>query len=153
MQMMGREHRTSPFIGLPSDAELKAFAKHKSGGPTLKDFRVDVSGKNKRSPWNRRCAKLFAAEYVKLPNAMSRNLKTVEEGFLSHVQTLCNQYKTLMADESDEDIDANDASRANVRRSRRKKVSSYIGRCTAVVDPPLFLGIVGSSSFRRSGHQ
>lgn len=120
MQLMNRETRESAFPTLPTEAELDAFTKYKIGGPTLKEFRVDVSGTKQRSPWNRRCAQLFANEYVKLPNALSANKSQIEKAFLTHVGALCTQYKSL---NEGSDKGTSEAAIANVRRCRRGKVS------------------------------
>jgi hypothetical protein len=92
---MKRTDTKSEFLPLPSTAEMEQFASTGIGGPTAVDFRVDVRGSNQRSPWNKRCADIFAALYISRPDALDRDPKRVTKGFLSHIKQLCNQYAVL----------------------------------------------------------
>ena len=119
MRLMNREGIDSPFPPNPSVAELKNFNKRKQGGPTIDDFRIDVSGRHLRSPWNRRAAQIFAAEYIKLEDAETKDRRVVEEAFLSHIPGLCGQYKKLLPDYEPDVV----AETRNVQANRRRKVS------------------------------
>lgn len=127
---MQRPYRDSPFLPPPTDKEIKVFAKYKRDGPTKENFRVDVRGKNQKSAWNRRCAELFASEFVLVSGASTRDVSVVSKAFLSHVQTLCLQYKKQPQGESDGEDDAEEANNEskiqNVRRARKAKVSHHL---------------------------
>lgn len=131
MVMMQRETRHSPFLPLPTKQELDTFSKHQIGGPTVSNFRVDVGGSNRRSPWNRRCGALFAADYVKLPEAMTKVIDEVEEAFMTHISALCTQYKKLNSDKDDQDLAV---ILANIRPGRgRRRGASF----STIVPKPL----------------
>lgn len=127
---MKRPFRDSPFLPPPTDKEIEVFKRYKRGGPTVENFRVDVRGKNKRSAWNRRCAQLFASEFVRVNGASTQDIDVVIDAFLAHIQTLCNQYKEVSRAESDAEDDneiVHDESKIqNTRRSRRLKVSKPV---------------------------
>ena len=93
--LLNREERTDPFPPLPTQAELDAFSRNGAGGPTAVDFRIDVSGKNKHSPWNQRAALVFAREYLKEEFRVTDSLHLVKKAFLSHISALCSQYQNI----------------------------------------------------------
>lgn len=117
---MNRTRRDCPFPPIPTKKELEEFDLMRRGGPTPINFRADVSGKNMRSGWNRECAKIFRVEYIKQPDAVTKNKRIVEEAFLAHIPALCRQYAKLNG-LKDEDPDADTD---NVRRMRQKQVST-----------------------------
>lgn len=124
---MKRPFRDSPFLPPPTDKDIEVFKKYKRGGPTVENFRVDVRGKNQRSAWNRRCAQLFASEFVRVSGAATQDLNVATNAFLSHIQALCLQYQQLSqtgSDAEDDNEDTHDETKVqNIRRARRFKVS------------------------------
>ncbi|PSR80946.1 hypothetical protein PHLCEN_2v6581 [Hermanssonia centrifuga] len=122
MDIMHREDKNSPFPRIPSQAELEIFEKKHRGGPTVDEFRVDVTGKNKRSYWNRCAARIFATNYVKLPSAITQDKDVISEAFLRHIPALCQQYKAIEKAERGEKLDP-DAGTRGVRRARRTKLA------------------------------
>lgn len=114
---MHRRNRKDPFPRIPGNAEQAAFVRTGRGGPTVDDFRVDVTGEGRQGAWNTAAAYVFADEYVKLANAHCRDAEVVKDAFLTHIHALCKQYKQI--NKLDEDPEA---VAKNVRRARRLKV-------------------------------
>lgn len=122
MQLMHRETRLDPFPPLPTQSELQAFKATRIGGPSALEFRVDVSGKNRHSPWNARAGRVLADEYIELPGALTSDKKLVQKAFLAHVPALCVQYrKQDPTQDCDHELETD-----NVRRSRRNKVRTLV---------------------------
>lgn len=121
LQLMQRKDNKSPFLPPPTDAELKNFEETGTSGPTKRNFRVDVRGAKKRSAWNKKCARLFAEEMVKMETASTDDVELVESMFLSHISALCRQYR-LGLERTNPDGDPKD-SNMDRKRTRRRKVS------------------------------
>lgn len=121
---MRRKNRKSPFLPPPNDIEIQAFLKYQAGGPTKSEFRVDVRGTNQRSPWNCRCAEIFAAEYVQTPEALTNDTDVVEEVFMTHIQALCLQYAKLDRESNPDDSWNDTNTLENLRRNRQARVST-----------------------------
>lgn len=118
-EYLGRETRTAKFPDGPSRSE-KAGAKRGVVGPDPDHPRLDVSGKEMRSPWNKQIAVMFSHYYVSLQNALTRDRNLVEEVFLSHIPAMCKQAQKLDSNTKKVDIGVVD----NRRRGRRREVRS-----------------------------
>ncbi len=117
---MGCRSTSDPFPPLPTPTEILVFINKGRGGPTMEDFRVDVSGQNKLSSWNKRAAVEFVHEFIKQKDAICRELDTVAVHFLKHIPALCNQYWMISGKGNNKAAEARKIS--NVRRVRQRKV-------------------------------
>jgi hypothetical protein len=122
--LMGRSKRNSPFLPPPTDAEIDRFEQRGQGGPTYKDFRVDVRGRNQRGLWNQACADIFAAEYLNSDLALTSNFDRIKQAFLVHIQALCDQYRKLNQPEDENP----EETIYHLRQVRRRAVSLYSSR-------------------------
>ena len=91
---MNRKSITSPF-NLPSNTEFQRFEKRHIGGPSAKDFRVQLVG-SLACHWNSRAAAIFAETYIK---AKGRAFKRddLAAGFKVHLRALKIQYNDIKA--------------------------------------------------------
>ncbi|THG96556.1 hypothetical protein EW026_g5298 [Hermanssonia centrifuga] len=117
---MGRRSTSDPFPPLPTPTEILVFNNKGRGGPTMEDFRVDVSGQNKLSAWNKHAAVEFAHEFIKQKDTICRDLDTVAVHFLKHIPALCNQYRMISGKGNNKAAEARKIS--NVRRVQQRKV-------------------------------
>lgn len=134
---MNRPNTDSPFLPPPTPLEIKAFEEHGGPGPTLKAFHVNVTGRNIKGEWNRRCAYIFAYEFVKIHDAASHNVDVVANAFLSHIPALCRQYKSLSAGDGDgdEDIMIDGVQVRNTQKNRKRGVGTTLYFMGAVLIP------------------
>ena len=102
---MGRKHNPKKFY-LPSEAEVNKYCEteKKSDGPSFSandsrsnPLRLDLNA-TASSPWNVRCFRIFAKEYVKLSNTPCKDVHTVEEIFRGQFKGLKVAYRKIMRD-------------------------------------------------------
>ena len=120
---MGRQGKDCPFPPVPTEDELDRFAQKRLGGPTLDNFRVLVTGKNARCPWNKKAASLAADAYIEDPEALSQDRGDVLELMLTHFRSLSDQYNKLelaKMSPDDERVIRHNESRGRARRETRR---------------------------------
>lgn len=117
-----RESRKADFPAGPSRSE-KAAAKRGVVGPDPDNPRLDVSGKEMRSPWNKAIAVMFSQYYVSLSDALTQDRHAVEEAFLSHIPAMCKQAQKVNSDGAlTNNVNSGPGVVANRRRGRRREV-------------------------------
>lgn len=124
LHMLGRKNRDDPFPPLPTTDELELFKHRKLGGPTAEDFRIDVSGKNPGSEWNKRGAAIFAERFLAHHHLNKSNFDQIHKTFLTHIRALSYQFKKMKQSENSESLHDRPryAEAANIRRARRGTV-------------------------------
>ena len=127
---MKRTSKSDEFPSMPTAQELRRFARHGLGGPTLSNFRVLITGYNSSCPWNQVAAGIAADNYISNPDAMTHDLEFVKQTILTHFRSLGAQQKRLrhqgLDSEDEEYIESEDRAEANNRRTRRRDVSNYL---------------------------
>ena len=121
---MGRYDKDDPFPPLPTEDELELFAEKRHGGPTLDEFRVLVTGRNARCPWNKRAAALATVAYLEDPLALSTDRDEVESMILTHFRSLSDQYKKIelrKMSPNEEPILRHHEKQARARRETRRR--------------------------------
>lgn len=96
------------------------FEKRKIGGPTRKDFRIQLIG-SLACRWNRHAADVFSHAYVK-ENGQKFKREHLAACFKTHLRTLKNQYERIQAGSAKTQADI-DRRRRSARRTRRQGVS------------------------------
>ena len=120
MRLLKRKSKESPFR-LPSKAEFSRFELRKIGGPTWKDFRVQLKG-SLACQWNHRAAEVFSGVFVK-KNGNKFKQKEIAACFKTHLRTLRNQYERIKGGTTETQAALDERSR-NARRVRRQGVST-----------------------------
>ena len=117
--LLKREDKASDFP-LLSSKEFKRFEAQNTGGPTRKNFRVQLVG-SLACKWNHRAADVFASAYIKEKGTLFKHEDLVA-CFKVHLRTLKNQYKCITdgAGASLADVERRSA---NAQRMRRQGVS------------------------------
>lgn len=118
MTLLKRNNKQSPFH-LPSAAEFKVFEARKIGGPTSKNFRVQLTG-SLACRWNRHAADVFSEAYAHKNGSRFKHEDLVA-CFKTHLRTLKNQYESINASPTkmQEDIEHR---KTSARRTRRQGV-------------------------------
>jgi hypothetical protein len=120
MKLLKRKDKASPFH-LPSTAEFTRFETRKIGGPSLKDFRVQLIG-SLACQWNRRAADIFSRAYIK-KNGTQFKRQDLADSFKVHLRTLRNQHKRTEAGPTTTQAGLDHRSRS-ARRVRKQGVST-----------------------------
>lgn len=119
MGLMQRKNKKSPFK-LPSNTELQRFEKRNIGGPTKKDFRVQLVG-SLACHWNDRAAAIFAKTYIKKKGRDFKDDDLVA-CFKVHLRTLRNQYERINPNSRNTQAE-HQHRKTSARRTRRQGVS------------------------------
>ena len=123
---MGRESKSDPFPPMPTASEQRRFARHGLGGPTLKEFRVLVTGLNSACSWNQQAALIAAQNYVSQPDALTKDTESVKEAILTHFRSLAAQYKKIQCktldSEDEEYVQVEERKEENKKKTRRREV-------------------------------
>ncbi|KAI0681688.1 hypothetical protein BC835DRAFT_1227106, partial [Cytidiella melzeri] len=99
LRWMGRKDNKAPFH-LPSRETVKTFerSRHNSDGPSLdpldpgtKPLKLDIST-TPGTLWNKRCAVIFAREYMKLSNKKTQDIIDAKQRFVVHFKGLQRQW-------------------------------------------------------------
>ena len=126
---MKRTSKSDEFPSMPTAQELRRFARHGLGGPTLGNFRVLITGYNSSCPWNQAAAGIAANDYISSPDAMTQDLDFVKKTILTHFRSLGAQQKNLhrheLDSEDEEYIELEQREEANKTRTRRRDVSGH----------------------------
>ena len=126
---MKRTSKSDEFPSMPTAQELRRFARHGLGGPTLSNFRVLITGYTSSCPWNQAAAGIAANDYISSPDAMTQDLDFVKKTILTHFRSLGAQQKNLrlqgLDSEDEEYIESETRDEANKMRTRRRDVSGY----------------------------
>ena len=118
MVLLKRKSKESPFH-LPSAAEFKLFETRKIGGPTKKNFRVQLKG-SLACRWNRCAANIFSRAYIK-KNGNQFKHEALTACFNTHLRTLRNQHNRIKAGPTKTQADIEHYS-TSARRTRRQGV-------------------------------
>lgn len=118
MTLLKRKNKQSRFH-LPSQTEFARFEKRKEGGPTSKNFRVQLKG-SLACRWNRRAADVFYEAYIKKYKNQFKPEDLVA-CFKTHLHTLKNQRERIKAGPTKMQTDIERCS-ASARRTRRQGV-------------------------------
>ena len=116
MKLMKRNNKKTPFC-LPSTTEFKRFEARKLGGPTSKNFRVQLTG-SLVCWWNRHAADVFSQAYI------DTNGKRFKRGdlvvsFMTHLRALKKQHESINAGSGE-----GARPKTGARRTRRQGVST-----------------------------
>jgi hypothetical protein len=125
MTLLKRENKESPFC-LPTSAEYKLFEARKIGGPTRKNFRVQLTA----SPtclWNRQAADVFAKAYIKKNGGRFKH-EDLAACFTTHLRALKIQYEHIQAGPTKTQVDI-ERCQTNARRTRRQGVGRLLISC------------------------
>jgi hypothetical protein len=118
MALLKRNNKQSPFR-LPSTAELTRFEARKIGGPTGKNFRVQLTG-SLSCRWNRHAADVFSKAYIKKNGSRFKH-EDLAACFKTHLRTLKSQYERIKAGSTKTQVDIEHCS-TSARRTRRQGV-------------------------------
>ncbi|KAH9168267.1 hypothetical protein EDB89DRAFT_1855711 [Lactarius sanguifluus] len=131
---MGRKSRQSPF-SLPSKKEFQRFEKRNIGGPTRKDFRVQLVG-SLACRWNGRAADVFARTYIKKKgrDRCPFEHEDLAACFKVHLRTLKNQYERIKAGSNKTRADAAERHSSSARRTRRQGIAQRRGQVLAAYE-------------------
>lgn len=119
MTLLKRNNKLSPFR-LPSTAEFKLFEARKIGGPTRKNFRVQLTG-SLSCRWNRHAGEVFAKAYIKKNHGTEFKREDLATSFKTHLRTLKNQYERIQAGPTKTQVDIEHC-QMSARRTRRQGV-------------------------------
>ncbi|KAI0291477.1 hypothetical protein BC826DRAFT_955745 [Russula brevipes] len=159
MILLKRKSKNSPFC-LPSKAEFTRFEMRKIGGPTRKNFRVQLIG-SLACQWNRRAADVFSKAYIKKKGPQFKHEDLVR-CFKTHLRTLKNQCDQIKAGctKNQGDIDRRSTSARRTRRQglaqRRGEVLAAYEELRAIAPHLNMLGVDGMSgdeSDHSGGHR
>ncbi|KAI0681625.1 hypothetical protein BC835DRAFT_1311826 [Cytidiella melzeri] len=88
LRWMGRKDNKAPFH-LPSRETVKTF--ERSSGSGTKPLKLDIST-TPGTLWNKRCAVIFAREYMKLSNKKTQDIIDAKQRFVVHFKGLQRQW-------------------------------------------------------------
>ena len=118
--MMGLDPDSrKPWMNVPSPQEVRTFTQTRRGGPSIENFRPDLTG-SRSTAWNKRLADVFVDDFVAQDHFTNKDRKAVLKAFKTHFLTLRSHYlKALNDAEEQEQIDA---ARADARVQRQRAV-------------------------------
>lgn len=119
MGLMQRKTIKTPFT-LPSNTEFQRFEKRNIGGPTRKDFRVQLVG-SLACHWNCRAAAIFAKTYIKKKGRVFKYDDLVA-CFKVHLRALKKQFGQIKAGSKNTQAER-ERRKKSARRTRRQGVS------------------------------
>lgn len=121
MDLMSRES-TTDAIPLVSTDDAAKFARTKRGGPTIDNFRLELTGRP-RSPWNKKAGEVFARNFAQ-NDVSCKDMRTIRDVFATHLLTLRKQHMKLSRDPDEEPSQRElDIASANSSEQRRRRVS------------------------------
>ncbi|KAI9434625.1 hypothetical protein H4582DRAFT_1818480 [Lactarius indigo] len=123
MKLLKRKNKQSRFH-LPSRKEFVRFEKRKEGGPTSKNFRVQLKG-SLACRWNRRAADVFSEAYIKKYKNRFKHEDLVA-CFKTHLRTLKNQHERIKAGPTKTQTDIERCS-TSARQTRRQGIARRRG--------------------------
>ncbi|KAH9031995.1 hypothetical protein EDB85DRAFT_1865382 [Lactarius pseudohatsudake] len=123
MTLLKRKNKQSPFR-LPSRKEFARFEKRMKGGPTRKNFRVQLTG-SLACRWNCRAADVFSKAYIKKYKSRFKHEDLVA-CFKTHLRTLKNQHERIEAGPTKTQMDIERCS-TSARRTRRQGLARRRG--------------------------
>lgn len=94
-------------------------------GPSLQNFRLDLSSRGTSSAWNRRAAKIFTRDFIALDQHTCKDVQVVEKAFLRHIVTLRTQYREFTSTGGNRLEKVNEKAQDNTRLTRRRNVRNY----------------------------
>ncbi|KII83527.1 hypothetical protein PLICRDRAFT_180304 [Plicaturopsis crispa FD-325 SS-3] len=131
--------RVLPTDAIPTapEAVVLVYQLGGKGGPTLHDFRIDVTGVS--TPWNKRLAEIFAADFVSKTWHTCKDEELVATKFMSHIPHLRALHRQPKhKDKGDEDgdgssqIEDDDEATERKRDTRRRGLRSRRAEASTV---------------------
>lgn len=104
---MKRNHRGTPF-GAASTEEVKRyeFTRNDSHGPSADDFRLDLAGEELlSSEWNKRAIECFVEAFIACGDYSCMDGNQIEKAFRTHLVQLQAQYRKLLHEPTQDDLD------------------------------------------------
>ncbi|EIW74875.1 hypothetical protein CONPUDRAFT_66633 [Coniophora puteana RWD-64-598 SS2] len=92
-KLLNRSDKDSPFKE-PSVPEVVAFERRKEGGPTAKNFRLQLQKAN-ASQWNKQAIRVFTKDFRGCSWHANAGYGKVKRTFEVHMQALREQYKVI----------------------------------------------------------
>ncbi|KII91447.1 hypothetical protein PLICRDRAFT_28103 [Plicaturopsis crispa FD-325 SS-3] len=111
-------HRVLPESDVPAapSPEVELFGKTGKGGPTLENFRLDMSGV--ATSWNKQAAQVFAQDFVRVYSSVDE--EDAASKFMTHVVYLRTKYLDAKKTSARAAQRKRDLARAKKRYTRRK---------------------------------
>ena len=121
---MKRQFVDSP-IPVAAEKDVTDFGRKKHPGPSAGDFCVYLE-KHLKCPWNKRAAKVFAANFIEIGWSEHEDQETIEHVFLAHLTQLQRHF--LRANREPDELTPREveAMLDNARSSRRRNVSAQL---------------------------
>ncbi|KAI9434925.1 hypothetical protein BJY52DRAFT_1231015 [Lactarius psammicola] len=119
MKLLKRQNKQSCFL-LPSRMEFAWFKKQKEGGPTSKNFHVQLKGPL-ACQWNCHAADIFSEAYIKKYKNRFKH-KDLVACFKTHLCTLKNQHKHIKASPTKTQMDI-EYCLMSARQTRRQGIA------------------------------
>ena len=117
--LMHRKDYSSTVLAA-ENYDVKNFMENRHPGPSLDNFRPDVS--SPKSRWNQALTFIFAKDFVESGKYSPQPIDAVERAFSVHLNQLIKTYKSQKRTNLAEIQAAQDREHAAARESRRRKV-------------------------------
>jgi hypothetical protein len=106
----------------PEMVERFARTENKMHGPSVKDFKLDLTSKGLASAWNKRAAVIFADYFLQTKKYSCPDKELIREVFTTHMVQLKTQYKRFVDGQAGQELPTG-ARERYARLARRRSVS------------------------------